>query len=61
MDDRVEAMRIVSAGNTIMILILGAILVLQVNIDYRSRRTSALFFDGATPSDVPVSDSRRGL
>ena len=41
MDDRVEAMRILSAGNTIMMLVLGAILGLQVSADYRSRRLSA--------------------
>jgi heme/copper-type cytochrome/quinol oxidase subunit 4 len=29
-DDRVEAMRILAAGNTIMIVLLGSILVLQV-------------------------------
>ncbi|KAI9461471.1 Shr3 amino acid permease chaperone [Boletus coccyginus] len=37
MDDRVEAMRIVSAGNTIMMLILGAILVLQGGQEYARR------------------------
>lgn len=31
MNDRIEAMRILSAGNTIMILVLGAILGLQVS------------------------------
>ena len=52
MDDRVEAMRILSAGNTIMILILGAILVLQVGLDYRSHRSSAFILGyAATPSE----------
>lgn len=32
MDDRIEAMRILSAGNTIMMLVLGAILGLQVSL-----------------------------
>jgi hypothetical protein len=37
MDDRVEAMRILSAGNTIMMLVLGAILVLQGGQEYARR------------------------
>ena len=44
MDDRVEAMRILSAGNTIMMLVLGAILGLQVSRDYRSRRSGPPWF-----------------
>ncbi|KAG9312908.1 ER membrane protein SH3-domain-containing protein [Chiua virens] len=37
MNDRIEAMRILSAGNTIMILILGAILGLQGGQEYARR------------------------
>ncbi|KIJ62008.1 hypothetical protein HYDPIDRAFT_115175 [Hydnomerulius pinastri MD-312] len=36
-DDRIEAMRILSAGNTIMMVILGAILVLQGGQEYARR------------------------
>lgn len=36
--DRIEALRILSAGNTIMMVVLGAILVLQVNIRFPARR-----------------------
>lgn len=57
MDDRIEAMRILSAGNTIMMLVLGAILGLQVSPDYRPRGRSAWFLDGATSPDVPPSFS----
>lgn len=49
MDDRIEAMRILSAGNTIMMLVLGAILGLQVSPDYRPRGRPSWFSDGATP------------
>lgn len=45
MDDRVEAMRILSAGNTIMMLVLGAILVLQVSLDLRSHKSSPFILE----------------
>lgn len=57
MDDRVEVMRILSAGNTIMMLVLGAILGLQVSPDYRSRGRPSWFLDGAIPS-VPFFPRR---
>ncbi|KIL00768.1 hypothetical protein PAXRUDRAFT_821349 [Paxillus rubicundulus Ve08.2h10] len=36
-DDRIEAMRILSAGNTIMMVVLGAILILQGGQEYARR------------------------
>lgn len=38
MNDRIEAMRVLSAGNTIMMLILGAILGLQASLGSRLLR-----------------------
>lgn len=46
-EDRVEAMRVLSAGNTIMIVLLGLVLVLQVSPSTVSR-------EGA--SDAKVAD-----
>ncbi|KAI0704386.1 Shr3 amino acid permease chaperone, partial [Cytidiella melzeri] len=36
-EDRIEALRILSAGNTIIILLLGAVLVLQAGEEYARR------------------------
>jgi hypothetical protein len=33
-DDQIEAMRVLSAGNTIMVVLLGAVLILQVRIAF---------------------------
>lgn len=50
-DDQIEAMRVLSAGNTIMVVLLGAVLVLQVRItpSKRSRHLiSSLSLVGTT-------------
>ncbi|KAG8220872.1 hypothetical protein J3R82DRAFT_2369 [Butyriboletus roseoflavus] len=52
MDDRVNAMKILSAGNTIMMLALGAILGLQASPNSRRPICSS---GGATPSDARFS------
>lgn len=57
MDDRVEAMRILSAGNTIMMLVLGAILGLQVGRNSRAHGRPICSSDGATPCDALLSFS----
>jgi hypothetical protein len=41
-EDRVEAMRVLSAGNTIMMVLLGAILTLQVSWSYHAARIVGL-------------------
>jgi hypothetical protein len=58
-DDRIEAMRILSAGNTIMMVILGAILILQVSFDCHmallALRGVNYLSHHATPSFPPES------
>jgi len=54
-DDQIEAMRVLSAGNTIMVVLLGAVLILQAGEEY-ARRADAKELakhndeSGATPA-----------
>jgi ER membrane protein SH3 len=42
-DDRIEAMRVLSAGNTIIIVILAGVLLLQVSLNRMDDRIILLF------------------
>ncbi|KAI0953829.1 hypothetical protein AcV7_007248 [Taiwanofungus camphoratus] len=55
-EDRVEAMRVLSAGNTIMIVLLGAVLVLQAGEEY-ARRVEAKGAASAKPLDPKAGAS----